>query len=108
MIPEGRSPPGIVGLVTSSRKLLLGPPSHHLQFCGTATHTHTATAHRNRLMLPCRWHTHEPLPLKPTHKPVLAYYAALAHFHQDGHKTEGNTRSAFADLLKKCASPYPG
>src|SRR5260370_27771322 len=45
-------------------------------------------------------------PLKPTHKPVLAYYAALAQFHQDGHKTEGNTRSAFADLLKKCASPY--
>ena len=44
--------------------------------------------------------------LKPTHKPVLAYYAALAQFHQDGHKTEGNTRSAFADLLKKCASPY--
>jgi hypothetical protein len=35
-------------------------------------------------------------PLKPTHKPVLAYYAALAQFHQDGHKTEGNTRSAFA------------
>jgi hypothetical protein len=37
-------------------------------------------------------------PLKPTHKPVLAYYAALAQFHQHGHKTEGNTRSAFADL----------
>ncbi len=45
-------------------------------------------------------------PLKPTHKPVLAYYAALAQFHQHGHTTEGNTRSAFADLLKKCASPY--
>jgi hypothetical protein len=45
-------------------------------------------------------------PLKPTHKPVLAYYASLDQFHQDGHKTEGNTRSAFADLLKKCASPY--
>jgi predicted helicase len=45
-------------------------------------------------------------PLKPTHKPVIAYYAALAQFHQHGHKTEGNTRSAFADLLKKCASPY--
>jgi len=37
-------------------------------------------------------------PLKPTHKPVLAYYAALAQFHQHGHKTEGNTRSAFADM----------
>jgi hypothetical protein len=36
----------------------------------------------------------------------MAYYAALAQFHQDGHKTEGNTRSAFADLLKKCAHPY--
>jgi hypothetical protein len=45
-------------------------------------------------------------PLKPTHKPVLAYYAALAQFHQHGNTTEGNTRSAFADLLKKCASPY--
>jgi predicted helicase len=45
-------------------------------------------------------------PLKPTHKPVLAYYAALAQFQQHGHTTEGNTRSAFADLLKKCASPY--
>jgi N-6 DNA Methylase len=45
-------------------------------------------------------------PLKPTHAPVKAYYAALAQFHQHGHKTEGNTRSAFADLLKRCASPY--
>jgi predicted helicase len=45
-------------------------------------------------------------PLKPTHKPVIAYYAALKQFHLHGHDTEGNTRSAFADLLKKCASPY--
>jgi hypothetical protein len=45
-------------------------------------------------------------PLKPTHKPVKAYYEALAQFHLHGHTTEGNTRSAFADLLKKCASPY--
>ena len=37
-------------------------------------------------------------PLKPTHKPVIAYYAALAQFHQHGHKTEGNTRSAFASM----------
>ena len=37
-------------------------------------------------------------PLKPTHAPVKAYYAALAQFHLHGHKTEGNTRSAFADL----------
>jgi hypothetical protein len=41
-------------------------------------------------------------PLKPTHKPVLAYYAALAQFHQHGHTTEGNTRPAFADLLDGC------
>ncbi len=45
-------------------------------------------------------------PLKPTHAPVKAYYAALAQFHLHGHKTESNTRSAFAGLLKKCASPY--
>ena len=40
--------------------------------------------------------------LKATHKPVKAYYAALATFQQRGHTTEGNTRSAFADLLKHC------
>lgn len=45
-------------------------------------------------------------PLKATHAPVKTYYAALAQFHKHGHTTEGNTRSAFADLLKKCASPY--
>ncbi len=44
--------------------------------------------------------------LKPTHKPVAAYYAARAQFHKHGHDTEGNTRSAFADLLKRCATPY--
>ena len=44
--------------------------------------------------------------LKPTHAPVKAYYAALAQFHLHGHDTEGNTRSAFADLLKRCATPY--
>ena len=45
-------------------------------------------------------------PLKPTHAPVKKYYEALAQFHLHGHDTEGNTRSAFSDLLKKCASPY--
>ncbi len=45
-------------------------------------------------------------PLKPTHAPVKNYYAALAQFHLHGHDTEGNTRSAFADLLKKCSHPY--
>ena len=44
--------------------------------------------------------------LKPTHAPVKAYYAALARFQQHGHTTEGNTRSAFADLLKRCCNPY--
>jgi hypothetical protein len=47
-----------------------------------------------------------PFPLKPTHAPVKNYYAALAKFHQHSHDTEGNTRSAFADLLKNCCSPY--
>lgn len=45
-------------------------------------------------------------PLKATHKPVKAYYEALAQFQLHGHTTEGNTRSAFADLLKKCCHPY--
>ena len=45
-------------------------------------------------------------PLKTTHAPVKAYFAALATFHKHGHTTEGNTRSAFADLVKKCCSPY--
>ena len=45
-------------------------------------------------------------PLKPAHAPVKAYYAALQRFLDHGHTTEGNTRSAFADLLKRCASPY--
>lgn len=44
--------------------------------------------------------------LKPTHSPVKAYYAALSTFHEHGHNTEGNTRPAFAALLRKCASPY--
>jgi predicted helicase len=44
--------------------------------------------------------------LKPTHYPVKAYYAALAQFLKLGHTTEGNTRSAFADLLKKCCHRY--
>lgn len=27
-------------------------------------------------------------------------------YAKHGHTTEGNTRSAFADLMKRCASPY--
>ncbi|HEY5331592.1 MAG TPA: type ISP restriction/modification enzyme [Acidobacteriaceae bacterium] len=45
-------------------------------------------------------------PLKPTHKPIKAYYEALAQFHKHGHVTEGNTKAAFAALLRKCCSPY--
>jgi predicted helicase len=45
-------------------------------------------------------------PLKPTSAYVKAYYAALALFHEQGHKTEGNTRAAFADILKRCSGPY--
>ena len=44
--------------------------------------------------------------LKPAHKPVQHYYATLKTFHDLGHDTEGNTRAAFADLLKRCASSY--
>jgi hypothetical protein len=45
-------------------------------------------------------------PLKSSHKPVKDYYAALAQFQKHGHVTEGNIRAAFADLLKRCCSPY--
>ena len=45
-------------------------------------------------------------PLKASHKPVKAYFEALTLFQRHGHTTEGNTRSAFADLLKRCCSPY--
>jgi hypothetical protein len=45
-------------------------------------------------------------PLKATSTYVKAYYAALVQLHQGGHKAEGNTRSAFADVLKRCASAY--
>ena len=45
-------------------------------------------------------------PLKATSTYLKAYYAALVQFHQGGHTTEGNRRSAFADVLKRCASAY--
>jgi hypothetical protein len=45
-------------------------------------------------------------PLKPASTHIKKYYAALAQFQLHGHTTEGNTRSAFADLLKRCCSPY--
>jgi predicted helicase len=45
-------------------------------------------------------------PLKPASTHIKKYYAALAQFQLHDHTTEGNTRSAFADLLKRCCSPY--
>jgi predicted helicase len=43
------------------------------------------------------------LNLKPTHKPVKAYYEALAQFEKLGVKHEGAVRSAFQTLLEHCA-----
>jgi predicted helicase len=43
------------------------------------------------------------LSLKPTHKPVKAYYDALAQFEKLGVKHEGAVRSAFQTLLEHCA-----
>ncbi|HEY5328293.1 MAG TPA: hypothetical protein VIJ79_00270 [Acidobacteriaceae bacterium] len=45
-------------------------------------------------------------PLKPTSAHVKKYYEALAVSHKHGHNTEGNTRFAFEELLRRCASPY--
>ena len=41
--------------------------------------------------------------LKPTHKPVVAYYEALAKFDKLGVRHEGAVASAFEDLLDHCA-----
>lgn len=43
------------------------------------------------------------LTLKPTHKPVQAFYASLAKFEKLGVKHEGAVRSAFQELLDHCA-----
>ncbi len=43
------------------------------------------------------------LNLKPTHKPVTAYYDAIAQFEKLGVKHEGAVRSAFQNLLEHCA-----
>ena len=45
-------------------------------------------------------------PLKQTSAHVKKYYDALAVSHKHGHTTEGNTRFAFEELLRRCASPY--
>jgi predicted helicase len=43
------------------------------------------------------------LNLKPTHKPVQAYYEVLGRFQRLGVKHEGAVRSAFQALLEHCA-----
>jgi predicted helicase len=44
------------------------------------------------------------LDLVPTHKPVRAYYEALAKFEELGTTHEGAVRDAFGTLLKHCAA----
>jgi len=44
--------------------------------------------------------------LKPTSAHVRKYYEALAVSRKHGHTTEGNTRFAFEELLRRCFSPY--
>ena len=46
------------------------------------------------------------LNLKPTHKPVENYYAALAQFEQLEVRHEGAVRSAFQSLLQNCARQF--
>jgi hypothetical protein len=46
------------------------------------------------------------LSLKPTHKPVQAYYDSLAQFEQRAVKHEGAVRAAFHELLDHCASQF--
>ena len=46
------------------------------------------------------------LNLKPTHKPVKDYYAALAQFEQLEVRHEGAVRSAFQSLLQNCARQF--
>ena len=43
------------------------------------------------------------LNLKPTHKPVKDYYAALERFAQLGVRHESAVRAAFQTLLESCA-----
>ena len=46
------------------------------------------------------------LELKPTHKPVQSYYAALRQFEQLGVRHETAVRSAFQNLLAHCARQH--
>lgn len=46
------------------------------------------------------------LSLKPTHKPVRAYYDALAEYAQKGVVHEGAVQTAFQDLLVSCGRQF--
>jgi predicted helicase len=46
------------------------------------------------------------LSLKPTHKPVQAFYTSLAKFEKLGVKHEGAVRAAFQELLDHCAGQF--
>ncbi len=46
------------------------------------------------------------LGLKPTHKPVRAYYDALAEYAQKGVVHEGAVQTAFQDLLVSCGRQF--
>lgn len=48
------------------------------------------------------------LELKPTHKPVHSYYAALRQFEELGVTHETAVRSAFQNLLAHCARQRTG
>jgi hypothetical protein len=47
-----------------------------------------------------------PLELKPTHKPVQNYFAALRQFDDLGVSHEGAVKSAFHGLLEHCARQH--
>ena len=46
------------------------------------------------------------LNLKPTHKPVKAYYESLGQFDQLGVTHETAVRSAFQSLLESCGKQF--
>lgn len=46
------------------------------------------------------------LSLKPSHKPIKAYYEALANYAQKGVNHEGAVQTAFQDLLVSCAKQF--
>jgi hypothetical protein len=46
------------------------------------------------------------LELKPTHKPIVNYYAALRQFDDLGVSHEGAVKSAFHGLLDHCARQH--